>query len=53
LDKIYAYRSDTDGVVHSGNGEKPDEIDALWFLETVVAQLLFIDRKLKQDIKEE
>ncbi|MBO1225289.1 MAG: hypothetical protein JYX80_12780 [Candidatus Scalindua sediminis] len=48
LEKIYAYRSDTYGVVHAGKGNKPKEIDALWFLETVTAQILFLDRKLKQ-----
>jgi hypothetical protein len=48
LEKIYAYRSDTYGVVHAGKGNKPKEIDALWFLETVIAQILFLDRKLKQ-----
>lgn len=48
LAKIYAYGSDSYGVRHAGNSEKPDEIDALWFIETVTAQLLFIDRKLKQ-----
>jgi hypothetical protein len=48
LEKIYAYRSDTYGVVHAGKSNKPEEIDALWFLETVIAQILFLDRKLKQ-----
>ena len=48
MDKIYAYRSDTYGVGHAGNSEKPKEVDALWFVETATAQLLFIDRKLKQ-----
>lgn len=48
LEKIYAYRSDTYGVGHAGNGEKPHEVDALWFLETVTAQILFLDRKLKK-----
>jgi len=48
LEKIYAYRSDTYGVGHAGNSRKPHEIDALWFLETVVAQISFINRKLKQ-----
>lgn len=47
LDKIYAYRSDTYGVGHAGTGEKPQEIDALWFVETVTPQILFIDRKIK------
>lgn len=50
LEKIYAYRSDTYGVVHSGNSKKPGEVDALWFVETVIPQLLFVDRKLKQNI---
>jgi hypothetical protein len=49
LDKIYAYRSDTYGVGHAGNAKKPGEVDALWFLETVIVQLLFLDRKLKQE----
>lgn len=48
LDKIYAYRSDAYGVGHAGNGQKPQEVDALWFVETVIAQFLFLDRKLKQ-----
>lgn len=48
LDKIYAYRSDAYGVGHAGNGDKPGEVDALWFVETVTPQLLLIDRKLKQ-----
>jgi len=51
LEKIYAYRSDTYGVGHAGNSAKPMEIDALWFVETVTPQLLFIDRKLKQNIQ--
>lgn len=49
MEKIYAYRSDTYGVGHAGNSEKPKEVDALWFIETVTPQLLFIDRKLKQN----
>ncbi|MCX6717772.1 MAG: hypothetical protein NTU76_03820 [Candidatus Taylorbacteria bacterium] len=51
LEKIYAYRSDSSGVVHAGNGQKPAEIDALWFIETVSAQLNMIDNKLKQNNK--
>ena len=47
LDKIYAYRSDTYGIGHAGKAKKPEEVDALWFLETVTAQILFLDRKLK------
>lgn len=48
LDKIYAYRSDSYAVGHAGNSEEPKEIDALWFIDTVVAQLKLIDNKLKQ-----
>lgn len=48
FDKIYAYRSDTYGVGHAGNAKQPGEIDALWFIETVTAQLIFLDRKFKQ-----
>jgi len=48
LDKIYAYRSDTYGVGHAGSGQKPQEVDALWFVETVTAQLRFLDKKFKQ-----
>jgi len=47
LEKIYAYRSDAYAVGHAGNTNKPEELDALWFLETVIAQLKFIDRKIK------
>lgn len=48
MEKLYAYRSDTYGVGHAGNSEKPKELDVLWFIETVIAQLSFIDKKLKQ-----
>ena len=48
LEKIYAYRSDAFAVTHAGASKTPSEIDALWFLETVVDQLKFLDRKLKQ-----
>jgi hypothetical protein len=42
---LYGYRSDADGVAHSGNSESPGEIDALWFLETTLAQINLIHRK--------
>ncbi len=48
MDKTYAYRSDVYGSAHAGGSREPDEIDALWFLETVVAQIKLIDRRLKQ-----
>lgn len=48
IEKIYAYRSDAFAVGHAGGSQEPDEIDALWFLETTIAQLKFLDRKFKQ-----
>lgn len=48
LDQLYVYRSNAFAVTHAGESKKPEEIDTLWFLETVIAQLKFIDRKLKQ-----
>ncbi|MFA5070161.1 MAG: hypothetical protein WC528_02665 [Patescibacteria group bacterium] len=47
LEKIKSYRSDAYKVTHAGESSKPSEIDTLWYLDTVVAQLKFIDRKLK------
>ena len=49
LDKIYGYRSDAFAVGHAGNSREPDELDALWFLETIIAQLKLIDKRLKQN----
>ncbi len=48
LDQLYVYRSDAFAVTHAGESKKPEEIDTLWFLETVVAQLKFLDKKFKQ-----
>lgn len=48
LEKIYAYRSDAFAVGHAGGTKEPDEIDALWFLDVVLAQLKLIDRRLKE-----
>lgn len=47
LDKLYAYRGDAHGVAHSGNTEEPSTVDAVWFLETFVAQVKMIEAKLK------
>ncbi|MEA2112519.1 MAG: hypothetical protein U9P50_00910 [Patescibacteria group bacterium] len=47
LDKLYAYRGDADGVAHSGNTDEPSEVDAVWFLETLVAQVKLIEAKIK------
>lgn len=48
LDKIYGYRSDAFAVGHAGNSKEPDEVDALWFLETIIAQLKLVDKRFKQ-----
>lgn len=45
LEKVYGYRSDAYAVGHAGKTKEPEEIDALWFLETVIAQLNLIDRR--------
>jgi hypothetical protein len=44
MDKLHGYRSDAHGVGHAGNSPAPSETDALWFLETMLAQLTHIDR---------
>lgn len=46
LTKLYAYRGDADGVAHAGNTDEPTEVDAMWFLETIVAQIKLIEAKL-------
>ena len=47
LDKLYAYRGDAHGVAHAGNTKEPGEADAMWFLETMVAQVKMIEAKIK------
>ena len=47
-EKLKAYRGDVWGPAHAGNSPKPDESDALWYLESIVAQIKYIDRKIKQ-----
>ena len=46
MDKLYAYRSDAEGAAHSGNSPRPTEVDALWFLETILAQIGLVDRRV-------
>ncbi len=46
LNKLYAYRGDADGVAHSGNTKEPGDADAIWFLETFVAQIRLIEARL-------
>lgn len=47
MDKLNAYCSDAEGARHAGSSKTPNETDALWFLETILAQLRNIHR-LKQ-----
>ncbi len=48
IDKLYAYRSDVKGAAHAGNSKNPDEIDTLWYLETVTSQIKLIDRRINE-----
>lgn len=48
IKSLIAYRGDVWGVAHAGNSPSPDERDALWFLESVIAQIIYIDNKVKQ-----
>lgn len=48
LEKLHAYRSDAHGVGHAGNTPSPSETDALWFLETILAQIMHVDRMMKK-----
>jgi len=48
LTAIEGYASSAKNVRHSGSNPKPDELDAFWFLETVINLIKLIDGKLKQ-----
>ena len=41
------YRGDVWGPAHAGNTPKPTEKEALWYLEMILCQILYIDRKTK------
>lgn len=47
IEKLRAYRGDVWGPAHAGNGKKPDEGDALWYLESIITQIRFVDGKIK------
>ena len=48
LEKLNEYGSDSIGVRHHGSSPSPTESQALWFIETISAQLRFIhQQKLK------
>jgi hypothetical protein len=42
MEKLYGFRSETFGSTHAGKARVPTEADALWFVETVSAQLKFL-----------
>ena len=44
MGRLYGYRSDSEGTAHAGNSPAPTETEALWFLETMLAQIAHIDR---------
>lgn len=47
VDKLYAYRGDSHGVAHASDSRVPEEVDAVWFLETLIAQVKLIDARMK------
>lgn len=45
LEKLYAYRSNTQGTTHAGDNNEPSEVEAIWFIDTMSAQVRYIDIK--------
>lgn len=50
IEKLKAYRGDVWGAAHAGNSPEPDERDALWYLESIIAQIKYIDSKINQAV---
>lgn len=48
IKKLIAYRGDVWGPAHAGKGSVPDEINALWYLETMISQIKYIETSIKQ-----
>lgn len=46
LEALHEFRSDADGAGHAGNSITPTEETALWFLDTLVAQLRMIHKSV-------
>lgn len=44
LEALHEFRSDSDGAGHAGNSKTPTEETALWFLDTLIAQMRMIDK---------
>ncbi|MCL4385549.1 MAG: hypothetical protein M1479_08280 [Actinobacteria bacterium] len=47
IDNLKAYRGDVWGPAHAGNSPKPSEEEALWYLEMLLSQIKYINRKIK------
>lgn len=48
IEKLKAYRGDVWGAAHAGNSPKPREEDALWYIESVMIQISYINTKIRQ-----
>lgn len=53
FEKLRAYRGDVWGAAHAGNGQTPDEGDALWYLESLNAQINYLNSKISQSTSQE
>jgi hypothetical protein len=47
MEKLYGFRSETFGSAHAGKARTPTVADAVWFVETVSAQLSFLANVVK------
>ncbi len=48
IENLVAYRGDVWGVAHAGNSPEPKEGEALWYVESFMAQIKYIENELKQ-----
>ena len=47
IKNLKAYRGDVWGSAHAGNSPKPTEKEALWYLDMILSQFEYIERKTK------
>ena len=47
IENLKAYRGDVWGSAHAGNSPKPTEKEALWYLDLILTQFEYIERKTK------
>jgi hypothetical protein len=47
LEKLYAFRSNTKGTTHAGDKDEAGEAQAVWFIDTMSAQLRFVNGEVK------